>query len=324
MKTLKKLFTLKFKKTLTLLFFLITTIIYAQNIASYSALHYYTKHYYCNLNGAVQSQQMRYSYIKPGFREHEYRTFMTIDDSKMFSSAYVEFDKNNQLKMKFGGVYDTVFYKGDKKHSTSYEYDAKDLKAKSQKKTNLKYYSNVFTYNLLLKPNEIIYDYAHGGKRILDYKYKYKFDQKKRIKEEFFYRVPHLYDSIPSKKTRLKDLEWKVTFFYNEKDQVIKQKFFGGPSLDFKSAGSSEYYVVNFGASLDIPNLETSYAYDNKGRMTEIVLYSGQKLLMQEKYYYHPTKDYVEKSVYYSVRDDFYSRRRKIIRYFNQGKRIKN
>ena len=103
-----------FKTIFILVFMLISSVIYAKNIDSYSALHYYTKHYYCNLNGAVQSQQIRYSYIKPGFREHEYRTFMTIDDSKMFSSAYVEFYKNNQLKMKFGVVYDTVFYKGDK------------------------------------------------------------------------------------------------------------------------------------------------------------------------------------------------------------------
>lgn len=293
-------------------------IVCAQNTFMYNPLCLGTKHYECNLNGAVQSQQIRYSYIKPGFKKHEYMTFMIINDSKMFSPAYVEFYKNNHVKMTGGFVYDTVFYKPDKKHATSYDYTAEDLNDKSQKKTNLKYYSNVYSRNLSLKPDQIINYYSDGGKRILDYKYKYKFDKKNRVKEELFYVVPAIDDSISSNKTRLKDLEWKVTFFYNEKDQVIKQKIYGGPSLDFKSAGSSEYIVVNFGASLDIPNLETSYAYDNKGRMTEIVLYSGQKLLMQEKYYYHPTKDYVEKSVYYSVRNDFYSRRKKIIRYFNE------
>ena len=213
MKTLKKLFTLKFKKTLTLLFFLITTIIYAQNTFIYNPLCLGTKHYECNLNGAVQSQQIRYSYIKPGFKKHEYMTFMIIDDSKMFSRAYVEFYKNMQLKMEGGGVYDTIFYKATKERCDSYEYNTKDLNDKSKKKTNLKYYSNVYTRNLSLKPDEVNSRYLSGQKRILDFKYKYKFDQKNRVKEELFYVVPPIDDSISSKKTRLKDLESKVVFF---------------------------------------------------------------------------------------------------------------
>ena len=202
-----------FKTIFIAVLLVLPLIVCAQNTFMYNPLCLGTKHYQCNLNGAVQSQQIRYSYIEPGFKKHEYMTFMIIDDSKMFSRAYVEFYKNMQLKMEGGGVYDTIFYKATKERCDSYEYNTKDLNDKSKKKTNLKYYSNVYTRNLSLKPDQINNYYSVGWKRILEYRYKYKFDQKNRVKEELFYVVPPIDDSISSKKTRLKDLESKVVFF---------------------------------------------------------------------------------------------------------------
>ena len=314
MKTINQFF-----KTI-LIFLLMSNIICAQNVNSYNALHKFTKCYESNLNGAFKSQQIRYSYFKLGFNSNEYSEFVNIDDSKLFSSGYVECYKNNQVKMtSFARVRDTLFLEANKKRCYTYEYNAEDLKDKSQKKTNLKYYSNVFTCNLLLKPNEVVYDYISGYKAILETIYKYTYDNKNRVKEQLEYNAKPLNDSIPSHKTRLKDLYSKTIFFYNEKDQVIKQKTYPGSSLKFNSAGTPSYLVSYYSVSLNTPNLETRYFYDYKGRITRVALYSGQELLVQEDYCYHTTKDYVEKSVYYSDYKDFFANTKKTIRYYNEN-----
>ncbi|WP_173966501.1 hypothetical protein, partial [Flavobacterium collinsii] len=126
--------------------------------------------------------------------------------------------------------------------------------------------------------------------------YVYNYDNRGRIKEELEY-VLNPSDTIPLKRYNPKDFDIKISFFYNEKDQVVNQKIVSGPMNEgqIKSvvfdALNTEYGFCN--------DLQLKYKYDDQGRMTQALFYGEGQTISREDYVYHPTKDYVETVKYY-------------------------
>ena len=135
------------------------------------------------------------------------------------------------------------------------------------------------------------------------YIYIYIYDDKGRIKEQKYYDPSHLYDFTPYNVVKEEDLYYTITYDYNEKSQVIKQKISSGT----KEMGDyyKEIYVLF--SHIIIPEnngskLEVHYQYDKQDRITQISLYDfneEEPLIAHSDYTYHPTKDFVEKSKNY-------------------------
>ena len=131
--------------------------------------------------------------------------------------------------------------------------------------------------------------------------YIYSYDTKGRVIEMKEYNPSHSEDFVPQKETRKDELFLTVHYKYNDKSQVIQQTFIGGVG----NVGKYGYY--NFPLLYEAVYLEKEqstqvyYTYDKKGRIKEIYTYDNntdpkKPLYMKAVYYYHPTKDYVEKS----------------------------
>jgi hypothetical protein len=312
-----------FRKGFICLFLSVILFSNAQNNTKDCALYKFKKSYECNLNDKVKVIQTRYSYVKPRLRDYEFNAFRDMDDNK-FSTPYFEFYENGQVKASF--LYfrvDTIFRSIDVKKSSLYEYDSDDLKIKSLRRLNYKYRNNVFDYSMLIKPNYYCFNYEADINQytLTETNYKYTYDKKKRIKEELVYEPLHIDDTIPLKKTRDKDLFIRTVFIYNEKDQVVRQKILPGPIALNEENYVSEisYSFLNESITLKIPDLEVRYQYDQSGRIIQVALYSEEDLLCKEDYYYHQTKDYVEKAVHLRFTEDYFAEVKKSIRYFNEN-----
>lgn len=300
----------------------------AQSNVSYSALQPTKKTYYFNFNDAVKLVQTRFVYKNPALKEYQYNSFRNRNDHRKGSGYYIEFHKNGQVKALSSAMApDSVFMPVDKKKSFNSQYDAIDVKKKSLRKTNVKYYPRVFTDNLFIKASYNTSSYVIDYKRFILFEtvYKYIYDKNKRIKEELKYSIDHddqnANDTIPLKKARAKDLFSKTVFFYNDKNQVIKQRVYAGPKAKNDRSRTAQY---SFGFlyetfTYDTTFFETRYQYDPKGRIIQAALYENEELLCSEDYYYHTTNDYVEKAIYYCISPDFYGNTKKSIRYYNQN-----
>jgi hypothetical protein len=121
----------------------------------------------------------------------------------------------------------------------------------------------------------------------------YIYDNLDRVMEEREYYVVRFGKETLNKKYNEDDLKTRKIFSYNEKGQVVNQKIIAGPY-------GKEMAYTDMGTECGFcEDLQLKYAYDQLGRLTQVIMYGCGKIVVQEDYSYHPTKDYVEKVKYY-------------------------
>lgn len=320
---MSKVFNPYLKNTLTFVIFFAITLFYGQTNSAYSALQPPAKKsYWYNFNGTVKKVQTSYVYVKEDLEDHDYYRFRNNNDHVRRDDRFcnhIEFYINGQLQKE-----EEYGFGWTKKITSNYQYVEAGLKKKSLKKSNLKFYPGVFSNNLFLKLDYVSYSFDDTLQftPVFDNFYKYMYDKKKRIKEELFYTTDQVIgnNSIPNKKTNAIYLYSKTMFYYNEKNQVIKQRFYKG--LLGKSIGAFDQIYIGFlneYITFKDTFLEARYQYDDVGRITQVALFEGEGLFCQEDYYYHPTKDYLQKAIYFSVIADFSGETKKSTRYYNEN-----
>lgn len=277
----------------------------AQTKAIYPAMYNGRKNSEYRLEGPVKTVYTKYSYKKNDL--NRYHNFRLWNDLPKLPSV-IEFYENGLVKTMSNASYrsDTTktYIPINVKQSLNIEYNDKDVEELINKKSSLKYYQNVHTDLLSLQPSKYIYTYPIDGdleKSLIEYIYKYSYDEKGRPKEIKEYNPSHLEDFTPLNHAKEEDLLLTTIFHYNDKDQVIKQSIIGGT----KFVGRFGYYDYTFlYASLHLEKGQLDhvfYNYDDKGRIKEAFVYDFsdeeiKPIFMKAVYQYHPTEDYVEKT----------------------------
>ncbi len=135
---------------------------------------------------------------------------------------------------------------------------------------------------------------AKHGKIIMNiYIYIYIYDKLGKVIEERKYTVQRFGKATLNKKHKEEDLFTCKLFTYNDKGQVVNQKIIPGlygKDMAYTDMGSECGFC---------DDLQLKYAYDQIGRITQVIMYGCGKIVVQEDYIYHPTKDYVEKVKFY-------------------------
>lgn len=254
-----------------------------------------------NLNGPVKVIKSTFTYRKENVNHwHAYKSYNDLPKGGNF-----EFYENGLIKISSRYSYKAdslnIFRPINEKKASNYEYNDEDIKKLSSLNTNLKYYQNVYTDLLYYEPSYDAYSYPSDGdleKELFEYINIYSHDNKGRVKEKRYYSIWHMDDFIPYKKAKEEDLFYTITFHYNEKEQVIKQKIFSGN----KDIGDNykQIYLLFEHIALDNNGgkIEVHYKYDEQERITQVSLYDfneKEPLIGRSDYTYHPTKDYVEK-----------------------------
>ena len=152
----------------------------------------------------------------------------------------------------------------------------------------------VMNRSLLMKPNENSFYYGSyydkngkPAKSLSQTVYQYNFDKSGRIKEELEY-CPYAEDSIPVKTIKKSDLNTRKIFLYNKKNQVVVLKI--TPGEYGKNMGHYNDFATE---SPYCQDLQLKYAYDSKGRITQVIMFGCGKIVAQEDYKYDNSKNYV-------------------------------
>jgi hypothetical protein len=117
----------------------------------------------------------------------------------------------------------------------------------------------------------------------------YIYDKQARITEEKEFHVIRVGKATLNKNRNEKDLFTRKIFAYNAKGQVVNQKIMPGlygKDMSYTDLGTECGFC---------DDLQLKYAYDQLGRITQVIMYGCGEIVAQEDYVYHPTKDYVEK-----------------------------
>ena len=262
------------------------------SIYNYAATH--------NLKAAVKSIKFKTYYSKKNITRDQKRKFFRSRDMK--ESAYHGLYPNGLLKLLVFSVADTVYkdFKEGDRYVNMFKYNQNDIAEKAKIKLKYKHYSPISDRYLLLNANHIASSndgqIDSSGKTILSV-YQvidtYTYNQKGQIKENLHYLVSDD-DTLEVVKPKDEDLQVRIVNEYNQYDQVIKQKVFQGPNKVFDSSFDFSYEQSGF-----CPDLEIRYQYDSKNRVTQALLFGCGKIVIQEDYKYHTTKDYIETAAYF-------------------------
>jgi len=276
----------------------------AQNDKKYSGL-WSEKNSASTRKNLKDSVKTIYFKIKPkqGLTKKQIGHFIIYNDIRDY--IYLDIDKQSRIKSEYwdSGMQQTEYlttYDSQKPWVTNdYVYDEKDWSQKSRCKTALKPYYPVRNNNLLVKLNRTtipnddnVFDEA-DGKIWKDYRediYIYIYDKQGRITEEREFYVHRSGKATLNKNRNEKDLITRKIFTYNTKGQIVNQKII--PGLKGERIGSYTDLGTECGFCDD---LQLKYAYDQQGRITQVIMYGCEEIVAQEDYVYHPTKDYVEK-----------------------------
>lgn len=311
----------------TVIFFSIPVI--SQNSLKYSGLFSgkCTNYGGNNLKDSVKSVFCVYTKIKETLTQEEKRRVQGYNEIRPHHK-YMEFNKYAQRTLDINcgnGGFDVLlnFECADK-----YIFDDKDWAEKSKYKTALKQYYPVSNNNLLLKLNCIEVPqkddvFEEDGKIWQDYNeriYIYIYDNLGRVMEEREYYVDRFGKATLNKKYREEDLFTRKLFTYNDNGQVVNQKIIPGlygKDMPYTDMGSECGFC---------DDLQLKYAYDPLGRITQVIMYGCGKIVVQEDYSYHPTKDYVEKVRFYNADSGGFSNdtKKSVKNYNEQGDIISN
>lgn len=137
--------------------------------------------------------------------------------------------------------------------------------------------------------------------------------------EEREYTLQRFGKATLNKKYIEEDLFKRKLFTYNDKGQVVNQKIMAGlwgKKMAYTDMGSECGFC---------DDLQLKYAYDQIGRIIQVIIYGCGKIVVQEDYIYHPTKDYVEKVKFYVTgpREMSNPTKRFVMTYNEQGDIIK-
>lgn len=249
-----------------------------------------------NLKDSVKTVYFK---IKPkqGLTEKKRDRFIIYNDIRDY--RYLEIDKQGRIKTEFwdsGSAEEVYLAAIDHQRTYDYTYDEKDWSQKSRCQTVLKPYYPVRSNNLLVKLNRVMAinaDNVFGDadkvwKNNWEDVYLYIYDKQGRITEEREFNVIRG-KAMLNKNRSEKDLFTRKIFTYNSKGQVVSQKIIPG------SYGKDMSYTDLGTESGFCEDLQLKYAYDQLGRITQVIMYGCGEIVAQEDYVYHPTKDYVEK-----------------------------
>lgn len=277
-----------------ILFFSIT--INAQNNQKYSGLWLEKQSVSGNKNlkDSVKTVYFKMGNFKQSLSNSEKSRVIIDNDIRNF--IYLHIDKYGRIKTIRDGIAgDSYISNIDYKKTDDYEYDQRDWAEKGKYKTVLKQYYPVMNDNLLLKLNRTEVQKEEliiGGKiwqELSKEVYIYIYDEKGRVKEEQVYWLHRLGETIKDSTHKKEDLYTRKLFTYNAKDQVFNQKIIAG-------LRAKEMAYTDLGTECGFCNdLQLKYAYDQLGRITQVTMFGCGKVVAQEEYTYHPTKDYVEK-----------------------------
>lgn len=249
-----------------------------------------------NLKDSVKTVYFK---IKPkqGLTEKKRDHFIIYNDIRDY--RYLEIDKQGRIKTEFwdsGSAEEVYLAAIDHQRTYDYTYDEKDWGQKSRCKTALKPYYPVRNNNLLVKLNRVMAinaDNVFGDadkvwKNNWEDVYLYIYDKQGRIIEEREFNVIRG-KTMLNKNRSEKDLFTRKIFAYNAKGQVVSQKIIPG------SYGKDMSYT-DLGTECGFcDDLQLKYAYDQQGRIIQVIMYGCEEIVAQEDYVYHLTKDYVEK-----------------------------
>ncbi|HSD06442.1 hypothetical protein [Flavobacterium sp.] len=269
----------------------------AQNDKKYSGL-WSEKQSASTRKNLKDSVKTVYFKIKPkqGLTEKKIGRFIIHNDIRDY--RYLEVDKQGRIISEYwdsGSAEEVYLSTIDHQRTYDYTYDEKDWSQKSRCKTALKPYYPVRTNNLLVKLNRVVAinaDNVFGDadkvwKNNWEDVYLYIYDKQGRITEEREFNVIRG-KAMLNKNRSEKDLFTRKIFAYNSKGQVVNQKIIPG------SYGKDMSYT-DLGTECGFcDDLQLKYAYDQQGRIIQVIMYSCGEIVAQEDYVYHPTKDYVE------------------------------
>jgi hypothetical protein len=249
-----------------------------------------------NLKDSVKTVYFK---IKPrqGLTKKKIDRFIIENDIRDY--IYLDIDKQGRIKTEYwdsGSNEDVYLSTIDHQRTYDYTYDEKDWSQKSRCKTALKPYYPVRNNNLLVKLNRVMAinaDNVFGDadkvwKNNWDDVYLYIYDKQGRITEEREFNVIRSKGMLNKNRSE-KDLFTRKIFAYNAKGQVVNQKIIPGlygKDMSYTDLGTECGFC---------DDLQLKYAYDQLGRITQVIMYGCGEIVAQEDYVYHPTKDYVEK-----------------------------
>lgn len=288
---------MKFSLSILLLNILLFPInVKAQSKREYSSLLSEKRNDYTgqNLKDSVKIVFSKMDVVKQNLTETEKSDFLRNND--IHGYKYIYFDKLGRIKEKLGASlsknYVTNF---DKKKIKSYEYNENDWIEKNKHKISLKQYIPIHNHNLLQKLNKVNVPkdtVIIGDKIWQEYDvdvYNYIYDKQGRIQEEESFCVYRSAPVINDKEPNDGDLSTRKLFIYNKDGLVISQKIIRGSfskNIPYTDMGTESPFCND---------LQLQYKYDKQGRIIQTTMYGCEKTVAQEDYFYHPTKDYVEK-----------------------------
>jgi hypothetical protein len=261
---------------------------------NYDPPFYFGKEYY-NLRDSVKEVKFRHSFYRKGLTDEEKWTFYLIRDTKY--SPIMVFNTDGLLQFSNSSMPDTIYKVTNPRMVFEYQYDKKETNLNEISKFKHKFYYPLSDDYLLKRVNTNVRSYIGQeikNRDLFERLYQCTFDDKNRIKEIKEYSPRHLRDTIPSGKMVKEDVWLRIVNFYNEKDLIIKQKMIRGPKDDFDSSFELSYESIGF-----CEDVELRYSYDNQDRMTKVVFYGCEKIVLQEDYVYNDTQDYVEQVTYF-------------------------
>lgn len=245
------------------------------------------------LNGPVKMVKMRYASIRKGLNGNMKSHHMALNDVRV--PPYCEFYETGQSSLIVSAVPDTVYKQYGPQEKTICLYDQDDIDKKKSYVAGHRHYFPLSDHYLLFMPNctfknSYPVDENTSGTQLIQFFYQYLKDEKGRIREAVIYSPNN--DTIQVKTFNDRDIQTRLVYVYNEKNQVIKQKVYAGPN-------ANESFAFSMTESGYCKDLELRYQYDSQGRMTEALMYGCGGVIMQEDYTYNPDKDYVEKATYF-------------------------
>jgi hypothetical protein len=282
---------MNYKKSILLLLFL--GFLCTAQKKNYDPPFYLSKEYH-NLRDSVKEVKFRHSFYRKGLTDEEKWTFYLIRDTK-YSPIRV-FNSDGLLQFSNSSMPDTIYKVTNLRTVSEYQYHNKEINLNEIPKLKHKFYYPLSDDYLLNHVDRNVMGYVGGSnnRRLLEWLYNFNFDEKNRIKEMKEYVPIHLEDTILSGKMVKEDIWLRIVNFYNDKDLVIKQKMIRGPKDDFDSSFELSLETVYF-----CDDVELRYSYDNQDRMTRVVFYGCEKIVLQEDYVYNDTQDYVEQVTYF-------------------------
>lgn len=256
-----------------------------------------------NLKDSVKSVLTYYSKINEAL-PRTFRNKVLVFNGAYTPYEYIELNRNGLSTMTIAGKPNDLGIRNfDLKapYVSYFDYDSKDLEKKKIYKTVTKKYYPINDC-LRVMPNENYYNYSKdfdstgvnliNKKELVQSIYVYESDNKGRIKEALEYTL-YPSDTIPIKKYNKENLEYRILFFYNEKNQVINQKIIG-VVIDETLVNTPVFHALSTESGFS-DDLQMKYKYDEKGRIIQVLLFGEGQTIAKEDYIYHPIKDYIQK-----------------------------